>query len=170
MANVRNMADPEAPTTSNVVIYQMMMHYKRRMDIAEDRESHYKKRMKIEQELYEEEIERKNLQITGLQDLVNFTTRANHRGAAMVVRKHHAGLRLVECLDEIFSAVELSKDTDLGGVGNLAVEYIDTVKDEVHGRAQTAFELLVREHDEVDLDSDEVIDLVTTEEEDSEEE
>jgi len=165
MANVRNMSDPLPQTESNVVIYQMMMHYKRRMECAEDREEHYKKRMRIEEELNQEEIEDKNRQISQLRSELAFTRRANQNGAGMVIRKHHAGLRLVECLDEMFCAVELARDTQLGGLDNLAVDYIDTVRVQVHEQAQVAFELLVQEHNEDDLESDEIIDLVTTEDE-----
>lgn len=160
MASVRNMSDPEPPTSNNIVLYQMMMHYKRRMEIAEDREQHYKKRMKIEEELYTEEIQ---VYRQGNERLINQLQRTQF----LAIRKHDAGMRLVNCLDDMFSAVELARDTDLGGPGNLAVEYIDTIKEQMHSKATVAFELLVGDHDEEEVDEG-IIDLATTEEESEE--
>jgi len=164
MASVRNEADPLPPTESNVVLYQMMMHYKRSMEVAEDREQHYKKRMKIEEELYQEEID---VYRQGNQRL----THQLQRTQLQLVNKHEAGMRLVHCLDNVFNAVELAVETELGGPGNLGVTYIETIKDMEHERATTAFELLVGEYRENPLViNGEMIDLVTTEEEDSDEE
>jgi len=164
MASVRNESDPLPPTESNVVLYQMMMHYKRRMEVAEDREGHYKRRMKIEEELYQEEIDVHRANNTRLHHQLQ-------RTQLQLVNKHEAGMRLVNCLDNMFGAVELAVETDLGGPGNLGVTYIETIKDMEHERATTAFELLVGEYRENPLViNGEVIDLVTTEEEDSEEE
>lgn len=162
MASVRDEAAPLPPTESNVVLYQMMMHYKRRMEVAEEREDHYKKRMKVEEELYQEEID------VWRQSNRRFSDQL-YRTQLQLINKHDAGMKLAACLDNMFEAVDLAYDTDLGGKNNLAVAYLDTIKDQEQGRAATAFELLISEHHENAVDVA-LIDLVTTEEEDNEEE
>lgn len=156
------MADPLPPTESNVVLYQMMMHYKRRMEIAEEREEHYKKRMKIEEELYQEDID------VWRQSNRRFSDQL-YRTQLQLINKHDAGMKLAACLDNMFEAVDLAYDTDLGGKDNLAIAYLDTIKDQEQGKAANAFELLISEHHENAVDRA-LIDLTTTEEEDNDRE
>jgi len=155
MASVRNLSDPVAPTESNVVLYQMMMHYKRRMESAEAEVEKQLKRIKCDSAAIDDLTERNVILVD-----------ANRRGAHVAIRKHHAGMRLVNCLDEIFTAIELVEHTTIREHREIGVDYIAMKKDEIQQRATMAFELLTGEHD--DMLANEEIDLVTTEEEESE--
>jgi len=167
MANVRNLSDPLPQDTSNIVIYQMMMHYKRRMETAETEAEHYKKRAKIMEELWEEEInvahERLDTEIRRNRQIMQ----TNQRGAFMVIRKHAAGLRMINCLDEMFTAIDTAEEA---GETEDALAYISRVRESVQARAGIAFEMLIAEQQDDELETDEEIDLTgdTTEEEDNE--
>lgn len=153
-----------APDASNVVLYQMMMHYKRVAEL----ESEEVERLKEEREVHATEMagmqERLHTEIIGGRAI----RAANVRGAMMVMRKHDAGMRLTRCIDELFDAIELIHQTQMSFAPGM--EYLKYEKDRIQQRATTAFELLIREHDE--LEADEEIDLTgdTTEEEGEEEE
>ena len=168
MASVRDIDAPLPQESSNTVIFEMMMHYKRRMEVAETTTAHLKKRAKIMEEVWEEEIqardERLDVEIIRNRQLMA----ANQRGAAMCVRKHAAGMRLINCLDELFTSIDVATSPEMNIGGEYAIEYVTMHRDSVSARATMAFEMLIQEHAEDELDSDEVIDLTgeTTEEED----
>jgi len=167
MANARNQSDPLPQDSSNVVIFQMMMHYKRRMEIAEDEAEHYKKRSKIMEEIWEDEIntahDRLDIEIRRNRQIMQ----TNQRGAFMTIRKHAAGMRLINCLDEIFTAVDTAGEA---GESEDALQYIYRVREGVQARAGIAFEMLIAEHRDDELETDEEIDLTgeTTEEDEIE--
>lgn len=163
MASVRNSLDPPPQTASNTVIFEMMMHYKRKSEIAEESSRSAHKKLKhardaigsLQHELQEQVATNREF------------ARANRRGADIIHRKHQAGMRLVGCLDDLFGAIDLVQDTSLGDDHALGIEFITMHKQAIHGRAETALMLFV-EHNDEDLETDETIDLTgeETEEED----
>lgn len=141
----------------------MMMHYKRVAEL----ESEEVERLKNQATLHA--VEMIDMQQRLTTEIIGGRTirAANVRGAMMVMRKHDAGMRLTRCLDELFDAIELVHQTQMSM--EPAAEYLKYEKDRIQQRASTAFELLIREHDE--LDADEVIDLTGEDtEEDTDEE
>jgi len=157
-------------TSSNVVLLEMMMHYKRRMEVAEDDSERSKKRMKVMEQVHWETVSQQQETIQTQNAANDMLRRANIRGASMVVRKHEAGMRLMTCLDDLFNDIDLSYGAKDPAEIRATDEYLMHMKQRVMSRAETAFMLLVQEHNE--LETDEEIDLTgeSTEEESEEEE
>lgn len=184
MASVRNESDPVPQTASNTVLFEMMMHYKRRMERAEEECEHQKKRARIIEEVWEEEIADRERQLDNLRIEMRQLVRANVRGAEMVVRKHDAGMRLMTAIEDMFNAVDVA-DQLAPPAERWVIDYVAMHKRSIQQRSNMAFDLLISEAGEGPLMDeafiDEGIDLVarevlahtgdTTEEEtDSEEE
>jgi len=167
MASVRNQSDPQPQDVPNTVLFEMMMHYKRRMEVAEDACEHMRKRMRMEEEIHIEEMDAKDQLLHDARQVNRMVMSANLRGAHAVVRKHHAAMRMIECLDEVFSAVELVNETEMGGAFHEGVDYLTTCVGAIKERATVAFDLLLQEPGD-ELTSDEVIDVSgdSTEEDD----
>jgi len=156
------LAAPEQ-SNSNTVLFEMMMHYKRRAEIAEEATEHARKRLKksmaatadAQHELHEQVAHNRQYVL------------ANERGARMIVRKHEAGLGLAACLDNLFECVDVVNETAANYNNMLGIEYIAMHKDAIFQRAQVFLEQFTDDTDE-DLEADETIDLTgdTTEEED----
>lgn len=166
MPSVRNAFDAPAPTESNAVLFEMMMYYKRTADAAQE----HTKRLERRAERHAREMADVQSRLHVAIEQRRATAAANLRGAHMVVRKHNAGMRMVRCIDDLFNAIELAYQTRMDS--DTGIKYVKFEKDRIEQRATTAFELLIQEHDEPDLDADEVLDLTgeSTEEESDEEE
>lgn len=177
MASVRNVNDPLPQATDNVVLFEMMMHYKRRLDIAEASLEQAKKRAKKQRDIYEDALGGLQHQLHEQIETNREFARANEQGARMIVRKHQAGMRLVGCLDDLFESIDIVNDTGLGDDKALGMEYISMHAAAIKSRAETALELFTwdredpEDDDESMLAADEIIDLTgeTTEEEEVEE-
>lgn len=165
MANVRNKSDPMPQTASNTVLFEMMMHYKRRMEVAEDDSERNKKRMKVMEQVHWETVSEQNETIQAQNAANDMLRRANIRGAEMVMRKHEAGMRLMTCLDDIFNDIDLSYGAKAAEDRRATDEYLMHMKERAMQRAGTAFELLIHEHDE--LEAIEEIDVTGDTEEDT---
>jgi len=167
-------ARPAGPTDSNVVVFQMMLHYKRQLECEQEINAIAMKKLKKAhndmaslQHEHHEVLQENRL-------LVN----ANQRGAMTVVRKHQAGMRIAKCLDDMFDTIDLVVETGLGDDGALGMEYIAMHKQAIQQRAEIALELftdIIRPEDDFDTDDEgvpmmahEVIDLTgdETEEDD----
>jgi len=177
MPNAHNKNEaPSLEEANPVVLFQMMNFYKRRMELAEAECESARKRMRTMRESHAEQMAHQqhllHEQIAANREFAI----ANRRGAEMIITKHHAGMRIVHCLDELLSAVDLVRDTFTSDY-QLGLEYINGEAHRVRGRAETALELFTRAGDEradeeIDLTVyDEIIDLTgdTTEDEREEE-
>jgi hypothetical protein len=177
MPSVHNKNEaPSLEEASPVVLFQMMNYYKRRMELAEAQCESERKRMRVMRETHAEQMAHQqhllHEQIAANREFAI----ANRRGAEMIITKHHAGMRIVSCLDDLLSAVDLVRDTFTSDF-QLGLEYINGEAHRVRGRAEMALELFTRAGDEeadeeIDLTVyDEIIDLTgdTTEEEREEE-
>ena len=148
-------AIPGAPNDSNVVIFQMMLHYKRQLECEQDINAiAMKKLKKCHQDLASLQHEKHEL----LRDnrlLVN----ANERGSATIIRKHQAGMRMAKCLDDIFETIDIVIETGLGDDGALGMEYIGAHRDAIGQRAKTALDMFVevnQPEDDFDTDDEEM--------------
>jgi len=154
---------------SNTVLFEMMMFYKRKMEIAEETSAQDRKRLKLAQEAAQDAQDRlhtANINIRILED-------ANRRGSAIIMRKHHAGMLMADAFEGLIGSIEMAEQGDrMKDANNIDVKYI------VDRAAEQAviFDVAVSQFttgwlapdDEVDLRAEEVIDLTgeDTEEED----
>lgn len=183
MPSVRNQSDTQPQTASNTVLFEMMMHYKRRMEFAESECEHQKKRARIIEEVWEEEIQERERTLDMMRIEMRQLVAANVRGAEMVVRKHDAGIRLMTAIEDMFNAVDVA-DQLAPPAERWVIDYVAMHKRAIQQRSNMAFDLLISEPGvgpvvddnfigELDLVAREVLDRTgdTTEEEtDSEEE
>jgi len=144
MASVRNESDTLPQTASNTVLFEMMMHYKRRMERAEEECEHQRKRARIIEEVWEEEIAERERVLDGMRLEMRQLVRANVRGAEMVVRKHDAGMRLMSASEDLFSAIEVADQLCPPGE-RWVIDYIAMHKRCIQQRSNMAFELLISE-------------------------
>lgn len=144
MPSVRNQDDAVPQTASNTVLFEMMMHYKRRAERAESECEHQKKRARIMEEVWEEEIaERENqLEIARMENVQ--LVRANVRGAEMVIRKHNAGIQLMNAAGDLFNAVDVA-DQLAPPAERWVIDYVAMHKRACEQRANVAFELMIQE-------------------------
>lgn len=165
MPSVRNVFDAPPQTDSNVALFEMMMYYKRTAEATQE----HCQRLERRAERHAREMSDLQIRLHAALESRRATAAANVRGAHMVVRKHDAGMRMVRCIDDLFNAIELAYQTRMDT--ETGIQYLKFEKDRIEARATMAFELLIQEHDEPDLEADEVIDLIgeTTEEESEEE-
>jgi len=183
MPSVRNQSDAQPQTASNTVLFEMMMHYKRRMEFAESECEHQKKRARIIEEVWEEEIQERERQLDAMRLEMRQLVAANVRGAEMVVRKHDAGMRLMTAIEDMYSAVDVA-DQLAPPAERWVIDYVAMHKQAIQQRTNLAFDLLISEPgmgpvvddefvDGLDLVAREVLDRsgdTTEEETDSEEE
>jgi len=165
MANVRNQSDPLPQTASNTVLFEMMMHYKRRMEVAESETERAKKRVKVMEQVHWETVSQQQATIQAQNAANDMLRRANIRGAQIIMRKHEAGMRLMTCMDDIFNDIDLSYGAKAIEDRRGSDEYLMHMKERAVQRAGTAFELLIHEFDE--LEAIEEIDLSETTEEET---
>lgn len=132
-----------SPAASPAVLYNMMCYYKRRAEQLEEEVIEMKRqRRDLINEHHNEMGDLQQLYHDALQTNTEFA-RVNLRGAATIVRKHNAGLRLAHCIDELSAAIELVEDTHVGDEA-MGLRYISMKKDEIMGRADSAVMLLTR--------------------------
>lgn len=154
---------------SNTVLFEMMMFYKRKMEIAEDTAAQDRKRLKQAMHIAHEargRLQDTIIQLRAAEREIGEYARANERGARMIMRKHNAGMGIVACMNNLVECIDTVEDTAVNYNNMLGVEYISMHKRAIVGRAAGFLEDFI--NDEDDLESDEVIDLTgeETEEED----
>lgn len=174
MPSVRNVTDVPSPDSSNVVLFEMMMHYKQEAE-------HLAKRLEekeIEVERLEQERRREVEHSTQLEielDDAIYEVRAyevaNRRGAEIIMRKHEAGMRMLDTFDTLMGAISVAHLGDhMRGVNNEDVQFVKqcaedarTMMDIAVGQFMTGWHAPGRD---IDMETDEVIDLSgeTTEE------
>jgi len=182
MPSVKNNTDAPSPDSSNVVLFQMMMHYKQEAD-------HFAIKMKEQEEAFTKErrellaygefhhvraIDAENA-LHNAQDNIRLLEDANRRGAAIIMQKHHAGMLMADAFDGIMSNIELAVFGDQStGRNNCDVKYIKeqaethrTIFNVAMSRFTTGW-FAPSDEEEDELMTDEVIDLTgeETEEED----
>lgn len=141
------------------------------MEVAEDDSARNKKKMKVMDQVHMEIVAQHQDTIRAQNAANDMLRRANIRGAAQVMRKHEAGMRLMTCLGDLFNDVDLSYGAKDPADRRATDEYLMHMKERILRRSETAFALLIHEHDE--LEAIEEIDLTgdeTEEETDGEEE
>jgi len=154
---------------SNTVLFEMMMYYKRKMEIAEETAEQDRKRLKKATAVArdaQDQVHALNAHVRTLASEINEYARANERGARMITRKHNAGLGIVACMNQLIEVIDTVEDTAVNYNGMLGIEYISMHKRAIVGRAAGFLETFTDDLD--DLEADEVIDLTgeETEEED----
>jgi len=144
MASVRNQYDPAPQTASNTVLFEMMMHYKRRAERAESECEHQRKRARIMEEVWEEEIDAREqqLEIANMENVQ--LVRANVRGAEMVLRKHNAAMQLMSAAEDLFNAVDVA-DQLAPAAERWVIDYVAMHKQAAQQRANVAFEIMIQE-------------------------
>lgn len=156
---------------SNTVLFEMMMYYKRKMELAEETAAQDRKRLKKATAVAREaqdQVHALTMQVRDLDREIREYARANERGARMITRKHNAGLGLVGCMNQLIEVIDTVEDTAVNYNGMLGVEYISMHKRAIVGRAAGFLERFTDDLDDLELEADEVIDLTgeETEEED----
>lgn len=174
MPSVRNVTDAPSPDSSNVVLFEMMMSYKQEAE-------HLAKRLKEEKEEKEAwkearliETRRANQLEEELDDAIHEIRAyevANRRGAEIIMRKHEAGMRMLDTFDTLMGAISVAHLGDhMRGVNNEDVMFVKqcaedarTMMDIAYGQFMTGWHAPGRD---IDMQADEVIDLSgeTTEE------
>jgi len=164
MASVRNEFDPLPQSASNTVLFEMMMHYKRRMERAEAECEHQRKRARIMEEVWEEEIAERERQIELAHIENRQLVRANVRGAEMVVRKHTAGMRMMQATEDLFNAIDVA-DRLAPPAERWVIDYVAMHKQSIQQRVNVAFDLMIQEPEDADARIEAAVnDLVAREE------
>jgi len=135
-------AHPAGPGDSNVVVFQMMLHYKRQLECEQDINAIAMKKLKTAHDMIASLQHEQHELIQDNRQLV----RANERGSAVIIRKHQAGMRMAACLDEMFETIDVVVDTGLGDDGALGMEYISAHRDAIGQRARVALDMFVEVH------------------------
>lgn len=134
-----------SPDASNIVLFSMMNFYKRRAERAEAENEMLRKKMKQECEEHNNAMTHMQIQLSEQVDVNHHFAQVNMRGARTIMRKHHAGMRLAHCINDLVDSIELVEDTRLGGEDALGCNYIIMHKDRIKGQMDTAIQLLVHE-------------------------
>lgn len=174
MPSVRNVTDAPSPDSSNVVLFEMMMSYKQEAE-------HLAKRleeMERAKDLAMEHAREQQLRAIQLEDELDDSIHeirayevANRRGAEIIMRKHEAGMRMLDTFDTLMGAISVAHLGDnMRGVNNEDVQFVKqcaedarTMMDIAVGQFMTGWHAPGRD---IDMQADEVIDLSgeTTEE------
>jgi len=174
MPSVRNVTDAPSPDSSNVVLFEMMMSYKQEAE-------HLAKRleeMERAKEMAMEHAREQQLRAIQLEDELDDSIHeirayevANRRGAEIIMRKHEAGMRMLDTFDTLMGAISVAHLGDhMRGVNNEDVQFVKqcaedarTMMDIAVGQFMTGWHAPGRD---IDMQADEVIDLSgeTTEE------
>jgi len=163
-------------TASNTVLFEMMMFYKRKMEIAEETAEQDRKRLKASLEVrnrLQDEVHATRHALGTAELEIQEYEQANQRCAEVIVNKHQGGLRLMNAFDELVGAIEVAAQFHrLRGEAHSDVLYIKDKMDTAVERATTAIEMFnqgtpISEALMNELQAEEVIDLT---EEDTEEE
>jgi len=153
---------------SNTVLFEMMMYYKRKMEIAEETAERDRKRLKLATAAAREaqdQLHEARVNIRILED-------ANRRGSAIIMQKNHAGMLMADAFDGVMGTIAMAVQGDsLNRRNNVDVKFINEqaqTHQVIFDVAMTRFTTgWLAPDDDVQLETDEVIDL--TEEETEEE-
>jgi len=125
-------APPAGPNDSNVVIFQMMLHYKRKLEDEQEINAVAMKKLKTQQDVIETR-----------DDEIRTLRRANISNVNRLTQQHNAARRLSQCLQDMFETIELVRDTDMGESPE-GFRLIEGTMDRQMGRAAIAIELMGR--------------------------
>lgn len=149
-------------TASNTVLFEMMMHYKRKMEDEQEISRIAMKKLKRAHDAVDEMA----FVVADRDQQIRQLTMANMRGAALVMQKHEAGMRIVTHLQDLYDNIDLVYETELGGA-HLGMNYIYNERVRSEQRAGNALQLFLAEPqleiEEIDLTGEET----ETEEEDN---
>lgn len=174
MPSVRNVTDAPSPDSSNVVLFEMMMHYKqeaehlaKKLEASEEKAEAWKESTRVAAAGWD----RCELHRDELLDEVHAYEIANRRGAEIIMRKHEAGMRMLDTFDTLMGAISVAHLGDhMRGVNNEDVIFVKNVAEDARtmmdiavGQFMTGWHAPGRD---IDMQADEVIDLSgeTTEE------
>lgn len=170
---------PKTPAqdNSNTVLFQMMMHYKEEKEAAEKEAERCQAKTDKLIKIHNERLTRM-MQLEAEaeeEEAVNRTLRTMMRRAnAIEHHRAHFCDQLIANVDDLFDAIDLVHETQLGGMQNLGVDYISMHCNAVRQRCRTAAEnytqrVAIWNVSDEDLAADEVIDLTGEETEEEEE-
>jgi len=174
MPSVRNVTDAPSPDSSNVVLFEMMMHYKQEAEHLAKKAEDDKRCIDQLDFALRQEIRRADQLETELDDAIHEIRAyevANRRGAEIIMRKHEAGMRMLDTFDTLMGAISVAHLGDhMRGVNNEDVIFVKNVAEDARtmmdiavGQFMTGWHAPGRD---IDMQADEVIDLSgeTTEE------
>ncbi|AXH75573.1 MAG: hypothetical protein [Cressdnaviricota sp.] len=177
MASVRNVDEAPSPDSSNTVLFEMMMFYKKQAELAEkERAAAQNKYDTLEEEYntlrnYASDLQGEHHD--RLLDLHAYEV-ANRRGSEIIVRKHEAGLRMMAAFDGLMGAIEVTnqfhklRGEDHGDIRHIYERAME--EQERMDMANTMFMTgWLAPRQDIDMTSDEVVDLTGEETETDEE-
>lgn len=177
MPSVRNVDATPSPDSSNVVLFEMMMHYKQEAEhLAARLEAEERRANNIEWTL-RRQIERSDQLEAELDDAVREIQAyeiANRRGSEIIVRKHEAGMLMLDTFDTLMGSITVAREGDrINGRRNDDVRFIAecatdarAMMDIAVGQFMTGWHAPGRD---IDMEADEVVDLTGEETETDEE-
>jgi len=159
---------------SNTVLFEMMLHYKRRMEIAEESSAQDRKRARLAADAArnaQDALHARSMQLADARHEIEEYRRANQQGADIIVAKHQGGLRVIDAMEGLLAHIKVTYEFN---PENESVVYIHDQAARAAERARSGVEMFnhiiaTPEHDDADsLTADEIIDLTgeDTEEED----
>lgn len=177
MPSVRNVDASPSPDSSNTVLFEMMMHYKQEAEhLAARLEAEERRANNIEWTL-RRQIERSDQLEAELDDAVREIQAyeiANRRGSEIIVRKHEAGMLMLDTFDTLMGSITVAREGDrINGRRNDDVRFIAEcatdareMMDIAVGQFMTGWHAPGRD---IDMEADEVVDLTGEETETDEE-
>jgi len=130
-------------TNSNVVIFEMMNFYKRKLEESEEENAMLRDQLKKAKQEHMHDIHTLENQLNNQVNMNMIFAQTNLAQAETVQRKHQAGIRLARCFDELAAAVELVEETHIGGDEALALRYVYMKKEEIMQRANVGIQMLI---------------------------
>lgn len=174
MPSVRNVTDAPSPDSSNVVLFEMMMHYKQEAEHLAIKEEEQRLAKEAYNRALRRALDRMQQLEVELDDSIHEIRAyevANRRGAEIIMRKHEAGMRMLDTFDTLMGAISVAHLGDhMRGVNNEDVIFVKNVAEDARtmmdiavGQFMTGWHAPGRD---IDMQADEVIDLSgeTTEE------
>jgi len=116
MASVRNSDEAPSPDSSNTVLFEMMMFYKKQAELAEAERAAAATRFEALDAEYNE-LRNYTSDLQGehhdrLLDLHAYEV-ANRRGSEIITRKHEAGMRMLDAFDGLVGAILVARASEL---------------------------------------------------------
>lgn len=177
MPSVRNVADAPSPDSSNTVLFEMMMHYKQEAEHlaikleAERREKEEWKEARLIEARRANQIE---AELDDAIHEIHAYEVANRRGSEIIVRKHEAGMLMLDTFDTLMGSITVAREGDrINGRRNDDIRFIAecatdarAMMDIAVGQFMTGWYAPGRD---IDMEADEVVDLTGDETETDEE-
>jgi len=177
MPSVRNVDATPSPDSSNVVLFEMMMHYKQEAEhLAAQLAKKEQERLELLAYGHEQHV-----RAIGLEEELDDAVReiqayeiANRRGSEIIVRKHEAGMLMLDTFDTLMGSITVAKEGDrINGRRNDDVRFIAECATDARAMMDIAVDQFMTgwyaPGRDIDMTSEEVVDLTGEETETDEE-